>query len=591
MRTAKRASLLAISLLMTVLPMQRVLASDSPPRKIVSGWAPYWATNASTSTITANADLMGDVSPFWFSVSSISRILDQYTSSNSIPMATQVATLHSSGVKVIPTFTDGTGRLVLAGILADPIKSAALISTLTTMTTVNNFDGIDLDWEGFAFTDGSASWPTTQPNWTRFIGQLAASLHQLGKVLSVTTPEIRDPATGKRGYWVYDWAGIASSIDRLRIMTYDYSVSSAGPIGPITWVETTAKYAASIVPASKIWVGVPAYGRDWVVAVTGTCPVLGADGQPLGIDIRAPGNGVAGSRATFTSRDAQKLAATYGVTPTWNATYGENTFNYSKTYVGTDASGVPASCTAQRTAWYQDPRGVQARAALVGKYRLGGIAFWTFGIEDPGTWAQLRNYAKTISPDQVIATLTLSKSQIGFSTPSVLSATFKILDSTPVIGVPILFQTLQAGATSWRDIGTATTTADGVAQLALIGSQNLQVRALSQGTWQQLAATSAPQYLNVGRLVSAESSTSVRRTAPFFVTGSLWPGDAGVILLLQTKSLGQWVTIANSSSTAGGSYSLTATSQNPGLFAYRVVVNADTRFNQVFSAPFTILIR
>jgi spore germination protein YaaH len=425
-RTAKRASLLAISLVLTVLPMQRVLASDTPPRKIVSGWAPYWATNASTSTITANADLMGDVSPFWFSVSSISRILDQYTPSNSIPMATQVATLHSSGVKVIPTFTDGTGRLVLAGILADPIKSAALISTLTTMTTVNNFDGIDLDWEGFAFTDGSASWPTPQPNLTRFIGQLAASLHQLGKVLSVTTPEIRDPATGKRGYWVYDWAGIASSIDRLRIMTYDYSVSNAGPIGPITWVETTAKYAASIVPASKIWVGVPAYGRDWVVAVTGTCPVLGADGQPLGIDIRAPRNGIAGSRATFVSRDAMKLASAYGVTPIWNATYGENTFTYSKTYVGTDASGVPASCTAQRTAWYQDPRGVQARAALVGKYRLGGIAFWTFGIEDPGTWAQLRSYAKTIAPDQVIGTLVLSKSQIGFSTPSVLSATFKI---------------------------------------------------------------------------------------------------------------------------------------------------------------------
>jgi hypothetical protein len=291
------------------------------------------------------------------------------------------------------------------------------------------------------------------------------------------------------------------------------------------------------------------------------------------------------------SRDAQKLASAYGVTPIWNASYGENTFTYSKTYVGTDASGVPASCTAQRTAWYQDPRGVQARAALVGKYRLGGIAFWTFGIEDPGTWAQLRSYAKTIAPDQVIGTMALSKSQIGFSSTSVLSATFKILDSTPVVGVPILFQTLQAGASSWRDIGTSTTTVDGVAQLALIGSQNLQVRALSQGTWQQLAATTAPQHLNVSRLVSAQPSISVRRTAPFIVTGSLWPNDAGVILSLQTKSLGQWLTIANSSSMAGGSYSLTATSQNPGLFAYRVVVNPDTRFDQASSVPFTILIR
>jgi spore germination protein YaaH len=591
-RKPHRALLLAATLLATLLPSPPgASAADVPPRKIVSGWAPYWATATSTATIAANADLMGDISPFWFSVKSSSGVLDQYTPSNSIPMATQVSALHSSGVEVIPTFTDGTGKLVLAGVLADPIKSATLIATLTTMATVNNFDGIDLDWEGFAFADGSASWPTTQPNWTRFIGQLATSLHQQGKLLSVTTPEIRDPATGKRGYWVYDWAGIASSIDRLRIMTYDYSVSTTGPIGPITWVETTAKYAASIVPASKIWIGVPAYGRDWVVAVTGTCPVLGADGQPLGIDIRAPHNGGSGSRATFVSKDAQTLAASYGATPTWNATFGENTFTYLKTYAGMNAAGAPATCIAQRTAWYQDPRGVQARAALVGKYRLGGIAFWSFGSEDPASWVQLRSYAKTIAPDQVIGTLAVSQSPVNFSAPSLLSATFRIPDSTPVTGVPILFQMLKGGETNWRDIGTSTTSVNGVAQLALVGSQNLQVRALSQGTWQQLAATTTPQQLKVSRLVSVQASASVRRSSPLTVTGSLWPADPGVGVVLQIRTLGQWSNIATATSTDGGAYLLTAINQGPGLFAYRVVVSADARFDQVFSAPFTELIR
>jgi spore germination protein YaaH len=590
-RKPHHALLLAAALLTTVFPIPRALAADAPPRKIVSGWAPYWATTASTATITANADLMGDISPFWFSVTSSSRVLDQYTPSNSIPMATQVSALHSSGVQVIPSFTDGTGKLVLAGILADPIKSATLISMLTTMAVLNNFDGIDLDWEGFAFVDGSSSWLTTQPNWTRFVTQLAASLHQQGKVLSVTTPEIRDPATGKRGYWVYDWAGIATSIDRLRIMTYDYSVSVAGPIGPITWVETTARYAASLVPASKSWIGVPAYGRDWVVAVMGTCPTLGADGKPLGINIKAPKNGVSGTRATFVSKDAQTLAASYGATPTWNATYGENTFTYLKTYVGTNAAGIPASCTAQRTAWYQDPRAVQARAALVGKYRLGGIAFWSFGSEDPATWAQLRSYAKTIAPDAVIGTLALSQSPVGFSAPSLISATFRISDSTPVAGVPILFQTLKGGDTNWRDIGTSSTTANGVAQLALVGSQNLQVRALSQGTWQRLAATTTPQQLKVSRLLSVQPSASVRRNSPLVVTGSLWPADSGIGVALQTKTLGQWSNIATATSTDGGAYLLTATNQGPGLFLYRVVVSADARFDQVFSTPFTELIR
>jgi spore germination protein YaaH len=590
-RFSYRALLLVIASLATMLPPPFALAADAPPRKIVSGWAPYWATTASNATIAANADLMGDVSPFWFSVTSSSQILDQYSSANSTPMSTQVSTLHASGVKIIPTFTDGTGKLVLARILADPIKSATLIATLTTRAVVNNFDGIDLDWEGFAFSDGSASWPTTQPHWTRFVGQLSTSLHQQGKLLSVTTPEIRDPATGKRGYWVYDWAGIASSIDRLRIMTYDYSVSVAGPIGPISWVETTAKYATSIVPASKIWVGVPAYGRDWVVSVTGTCPILGADGRPLGIDIRAPHKGVAGSRATFVSKDAQSLAASYGATPVWNTTYGEDTFTYLKTYVGTDSAGAPASCTATRTAWYQDARGVQLRAALVGKYRIGGIAFWSFGSEDPASWMQLRSYAKTIAPDQVIGTLSLSTNPVDYSSPSLISANFKITDSTPVVGVPISFQMLKAGDTTWRDIGTSTTAANGLAEIALIGSQNLQVRALSPGTWQQLAATTPSQQLKVSRLVSVESSVSVRRNSPVVVTGSLWPADAGAGVVLQLKSQGKWINVASGMTVAGGTYSLIVTNPNSGMFLYRVAVNADAQFDQVFSTPFPELVR
>ena len=506
-------------------------------------------------------------------------------------MATQVSSLRASGVQVIPTFTDGTGKLVLAGIIADPIKSATLISTLSSFAVVNNFDGIDLDWEGFAFTDGTATCATTQPNWTKFVGQLAASLHQQGKILSVTTPEIRDPATGKRGYWVYDWAGIANSIDRLRIMTYDYSVSSVGPIGPISWVEAAAKYAASLVPASKIWIGIPAYGRDWVVAVSGTCPVFGIDGRPLGIDIRAPANGVAGSRATFVAKDAQTLAASYGATPTWNATYGENTFNYSKTYVGTSDAGVPASCTAQRSAWYQDPRGVLLRAQLVTKYRLGGIAFWSFGSEDPATWDLLRSYARTIAPDQVVGILALGQNPVSYSAPSILTATFRISDFRPVAGVPILFQSLRSGDASWRDIGTSTTSISGVAQIALIGSQNLQVRAFSQGTWERLAATSAAQQLRVSRILNVQPGISTSRRSPLQIAGSIWPSESGVGVILQVKILDQWNDIATTTTTEGGAFSLTSENQTSGLMIYRVISKSDSRFDESATPPFTMLIR
>jgi len=506
-------------------------------------------------------------------------------------MATQVNSLHASGVQVVPTVTDRTGKLVMAGILADPIQSASLITTLTTLAVQNNFDGIDLDWEGFAFSDGSSSWPSTQPNWTKFVQQLATSLHLQRKTLSVTTPISIDPATGLRGYWVYDWPGIASSIDRLRIMTYDYSVSTPGPIGPIAWVEAAAKYAVSLIPASKVLIGAPEYGRDWVIGVTGTCPVLGVDGKSLGISIKAPSNGVAGTRATFVVKDAATLAAAYGVTPTWNDTFGENTFTYFKTYSGTNASGISTSCTARRTAWYQDARGLQLRAALVGKYRLGGIAFWTLGWEDPTSWEQLRSYARTISPDTVVGALTVDQNALAYSAAAVLTATFKISDSSPVAGLTIVFQVMKNNDSTWQDIGTSMTSANGTAQVSLVSSQNLQVRALSRGTWERLAASSAPQKLNVKRQVSVRAPASMRRGLPLVVTGSMSPAEAGIGVALQLNSTGSWKEIATGITGADGTYSLVVKEETSGIFAYRVRVKENSKFAEALTPPFTLLVR
>ena len=374
-------------------------------------------------------------------------------------------------------------------------------------------------------------------------------------------------------------------------MTYDYSVSTAGPIGPISWVEAAAKYAASVVPASKVFIGIPAYGRDWVVGVSGICPVFGTDGKTLGLDIKAPQSGVPGTRATFVAKDALALAATYGATPTWSPTFGENTFTYSKTYSGLDSSGGPASCTAQRTAWYQDQRGVQLRAALVGKYRLGGIAFWTFGSEDPATWAPLRSYARTIAPDRVIGTLALGQNPVGYASPSTLTATFRISDSRPVAGAVISFQVLRSNESNWQEIGTALTSMNGVAQIALVGSQNIQVRALSQGTWERLPATSDSQLLKVTRVLSVQKAFSVRRSSPLLVSGSVWPVEAGVGVVLQVKNFDGWNDIATSITTEGGGYLLKAGNLSAGLFAYRVRAKSNSNFDQIYSPPFTVLVR
>ncbi len=77
--------------------------------------------------------------------------------------------------------------------------------------------------------------------------------------------------------------------------------------------------------------------------------------------------------------------AQYHAARQWSVPDGSPFFTY------VDGAG------ARHTVWYDDAESLQVRLPLVGKYGLGGIAMWSFGNEDPGTWAVLR--AATYGPN------------------------------------------------------------------------------------------------------------------------------------------------------------------------------------------------
>ena len=310
-------------------------AADTVPRKILTGWVPYYSMKTALPDVLNNVDLIKEVMTFWYTLKYTSKtktigITDLYAPANpSIPMSIPLTAMRNANLQIIPTITDGTAKGVLAELLKSQSSRKQIIAAIVNLIQVNNYDGIDLDFEGFAFVDGNTTWKATAPLWATFVKELSVVLRAQNKILSVSTPYVLDPADKQKGYYVYAWADIASSIDKLRIMTYDYSVSKVGPLGPITWAERTVKYAVSIMPASKVFVGVPGYGRDWVTAVSGVCPSNVANSVKVGA-----------KAATFVMRDAQNLAATYGVVPTYNEQFGEMTFTYQKVYNGTTATGL-----------------------------------------------------------------------------------------------------------------------------------------------------------------------------------------------------------------------------------------------------------
>ena len=561
--------------------------ADNPPRKILTGWIPYYSIKTSLPAAVNNADLIKEVMPFWYTLkfngkTSSTVVTDLYTPANpSIPMAQTVGALRNAGFSLIPTITDGTDKGVLAGLLAKPASRTQIVQAITTMVVTNNFDGIDLDFEGFAFVDGNATWSKTAPLWTAFVKELSVALHAQKKILSVSTPYVLDPSGAQKGYYVYAWAAIASSIDRLRIMTYDYSVAKVGPLGPITWTERTLQYAVSVMPASKVYIGIAGYGRDWVTSVSGVCPANVASVIKGGA-----------KAATFVMRDAQTLAASYGVTPVFNEQFGEMTFSYQKVYNGTTASGLATSCTASRTAWYQDAKAFALRAALVDKYRLGGIAEWTLGMEEPLALEGIRNVAKAIAPDQVSASIAIDKSAIEYGDPITISGTFTIKDKSPLQNVSIRIEGKSSGEATWRLLTTVTTDAQGKFTKPLLIGKAMTIRAYSEGTWERGEGISNEAAVTMTRLLFITAPTSVKKSESFTVTGSIRPRSAGTFIQVEKLVGGKWQPFGGVLTTdQQGAFIVAIQPQNKGVLTLRINAAAEAMWPLATSAPFSILIR
>ena len=131
---------------------------------------------------------------------------------------------------------DGTEAGVMAGILADPEQRSRHVDTIAAFAADGDFAGIDIDYEQFAFADGRDTWAATRPNWVAFVEELAARLHDDGRILTVSIPPVYDAGqTPDSGFWVYDYAAITPHVDAIRVMAYDYSVPAGdpGPIAPL----------------------------------------------------------------------------------------------------------------------------------------------------------------------------------------------------------------------------------------------------------------------------------------------------------------------------------------------------------------------
>jgi spore germination protein YaaH len=398
-----------------VVALAVVLLAGCEPNRFVGGWIPYWTASSGSATIAHDdaAAMFGEVSLFWFGTASNGTVT-RLGSASSVSSAAN--TVRNQGLPLIPTIFDTSDAPVMRDILADPARRAAHQNAIVDLVMSNDYDGIDLDYETFAFGHPRSEWASITPLWVTFVEDLSRLLHARGKLLYVTVPPVwttDGTANGTvQGYTLYAQEQIIDDVDRLRFMVYDWSLSSPGPIGPISWVNSVIGYSNRTLPAearSKLQLGVPAYGRHWRTQrnATEVCP----DGA-LG-------------RQSVQMKDAAALAASQNRSPTRHES-GEMTFSWAEVRTGRRTAALPpppwppwppvviddvpavgdtpgalkpavrlappsepVTCTVQHTVFYPDPFSVTQRAQAALNAGWSGIIVWALGYEVPEVYQSL----------------------------------------------------------------------------------------------------------------------------------------------------------------------------------------------------------
>jgi len=311
----------------------RGIARAAPP---LERWGFYVTYDpASRVSLGEHISQLDDVVPNYFGVEAGGTIVG-----SDDPSIDAVVVGH--GKRILPLVQNRVRDKDLSQLLNDPSARQRTVAAMVDLTTRYGYDGITLDFEAVEPGDRSAM--------TGFVQALAADLHARGKLLAVALPaKSADLAVGWAG--AFDDAAIGAAADRAILMAYGFRSASnrqPGPISPLAWVQQVSRYAATVIPASRLVLGIGVWGYDWTRGKPGLA-------QTLSYTKTAALMGRDGGSATF---DRSAGAATY--------TYRADGHDHQ--------------------IWFENAASVQQKVAVAMQDHAVGVAFWRLGQEAPGVW-------------------------------------------------------------------------------------------------------------------------------------------------------------------------------------------------------------
>ncbi|CAB0002372.1 unnamed protein product [Nesidiocoris tenuis] len=150
---------------------------------------------------------------------------------------------------------------------ADQKKRSSFIASAIETIKKHDFDGFDLDWE---FPTKRGGRPEDRENFIALLKDLRAALKPHGYILTAAISAGIE--TLKSGYKLKE---VGDLLDYVHLMCYDYrgswdsTTGANSPLGPVTdplTVKSSVSFVlANGIPARKLVLGLPTYGRTFIL--------------------------------------------------------------------------------------------------------------------------------------------------------------------------------------------------------------------------------------------------------------------------------------------------------------------------------------
>lgn len=298
----------------------------------------YQEMNSQFAEDTANVTGVNVISPTWYFLA------DSEGEITSFADADYVKSAHKKNMQVWALISNFSADVDSTTLLASRAARQKVQNYLIGQAKEIGFDGINIDFEGIAQEAGC--------DYVQFIRELSILCRKNGIILSVDVPVPMDFSK------YYNREELGNVCDYVIMMGYDEHYAGSDIVGSVAsmdFEETGIQNMLTEVSKDKLISAIPFYTRLWYT------------------ETLADGTANVTSEA-YSMDNIEALLTEKGVT----ATYDESTGQQYAEWIDSDGKFCQV--------WLEDENSIAARAALVSKYELSGIAEWVLGREQSWVW-------------------------------------------------------------------------------------------------------------------------------------------------------------------------------------------------------------